>query len=130
MFLENDLHTHAHAHAQQAGGATAPVVKKLVFASSCYLPTTWIPLRFLARHPVNHDTHFFDFELPAGKQLNLPVCACLLLCAPGREHGGGDAVRPYTPVSPPGMKGKFRLIVKVLLLFISLTLVDKVCVCT
>ena len=113
MFLENDLHTHAHAHAQQAGGATAPVVKKLVFASSCYLPTTWIPLRFLARHPVNHDTHFFDFELPAGKQLNLPVCACLLLCAPGREHGGGDAVRPYTPVSPPGMKGKFRLLVKV-----------------
>ena len=36
--------------------------------------------------------------------------------APGQEHsskGGGDAIRPYTPVSPTEMKGKFQLLVKV-----------------
>jgi cytochrome-b5 reductase len=33
--------------------------------------------------------------------------------APGVEHGGGDAVRPYTPVSSNDMVGKFQLVVKV-----------------
>ena len=66
---------------------------------------------------MNHDTNIYEFGLPEGaKTLGLPVCACLLLCAPGAEHeakGGGDAVRPYTPVSPSEMEGKFQLLIKV-----------------
>jgi cytochrome-b5 reductase len=51
----------------------------------------------------------------------LPVCACILLKAPGkgRKDGGGkddfdgsDAVRPYTPMSDNSMTGKFELLVK------------------
>ena len=36
----------------------------------------------------------------------------MLLLAPGREHGGGDAVRPYTPISSSEMAGKFQLMIK------------------
>ena len=59
--------------------------------------------------------------LPEGQSLNLPVCACILLKAPGkgRKEGGGkddfdgsDAVRPYTPMSDNSMLGKFELLVK------------------
>ena len=68
-------------------------------ASSCILPTTFVPLPLVGVREVNHDTKIFEFGLPAGQALDLPVCACLLLCAPGCEHeskGGGDAIRPYT----------------------------------
>eukprot|EP00793_Prasinoderma_coloniale_P000419 PRCOL_00005404-RA len=47
-----------------------------------------------------HDSALFEFALPEGaRALGLPTCACLLARAPGCEHGGGDAVRPYTPVA-------------------------------
>ena len=91
------------------------------FASSCVIPTTWVALPLLSRRAANHDTLLLDFGLPpdaagADVPLSLPVCGCLLLKAPGREHaskGGGDAVRPYTPVSPPALRGRFTLLVKV-----------------
>ena len=59
--------------------------------------------------------------MPDNKSLSLPVCACLLLNAPGkgRKEGGGkddfdgsDAVRPYTPISDNSMLGQFELLVK------------------
>ena len=90
------------------------------YASSCVIPKQWVPLKLLAKRPVNHDTFLFDFALPAdagaAATLRLPVCGCLMLCARGREHaskGGGDAVRPYTPVSAPDTIGRFTLLVKV-----------------
>ena len=62
--------------------------------------------------PYNEDTSIFEFGLEEGQVLGLPVCGCLLMIAPGKEHGGGDAVRPYTPISPAWMKGKFQVIIK------------------
>ena len=69
--------------------------------------------------PYNHDTSIFEFAVPNGyaadQPLCLPTCACLLLKAPGCEHpwnGGGDAIRPYTPISKEDMKGKFQLLIK------------------
>ena len=59
----------------------------------------WTPLPLTRITPYNHDTSLFECGLPPGaERLDLPVCGCLLLLAPDREHGGGDAVRPYTPV--------------------------------
>ena len=84
----------------------------LEYASECALPTTWVDLPLLSRSPVNHDTYIFEFAVPDGS-LGLPVCACLLLCAPDAEHAGGDAVRPYTPISPHEMQGRFQLLIKV-----------------
>jgi len=85
----------------------------LEFTSSCVIPTTWMELPLRRVIPHNHDTSIFEFGLPEGaKTLSLPTCACLLLLAPGCEHGGGDAVRPYTPISPPTLEGAFQLIIK------------------
>ena len=60
----------------------------------------------------NHDSTLYDFALPKGASLNLPVCACLLLRAPGQGADSSDAVRPYTPVSDNDVTGKFQLLVK------------------
>jgi len=93
-----------------------PQPEQLEYASTCVLPTTWQRCRLLRVLPYNHDTSVFEFEVPGGSgSLQLPTCACLLLKAPGCEHawnGGGDAVRPYTPISPEGMQGKFQLLIK------------------
>ncbi len=93
----------------------------LEYASTCFLPTTWLGLPLLSRTAVNHDTELYDFGLPDGRALELPVCGCLLLRAPGRgrAEGGGkddfdgsDAVRPYTPISESSAAGSFTLLVK------------------
>jgi len=89
--------------------------------SSCYLPTSWLPLPLVEKREYNYDSTIYAFGLPEGQSLNLPVCACILLLAPGkgRKEGGGkddfdgsDAVRPYTPVSDNSMLGRFELLVK------------------
>ena len=86
--------------------------------SSCYLPTSWLALPLLEKREYNHDSTIYAFGLPEGQSLSLPVCACLLLKAPGKgrnaagENDGSDAIRPYTPISDNGMLGKFELIVK------------------
>lgn len=101
----------------QVSPAPAPAAKSaLEYASTCYIPTSWMPLPLVNKFEVNHNTLMFEFGLPEGRSLDLPVCACLLLQAPGTEHeskGGGDAVRPYTPVSDSHMVGKFQLLIKV-----------------
>lgn len=90
------------------GCSTTP----LEYASSCFIPTTWLPLPLLARKSVNHDTSVLEFGLPEGQSLDLPACACILLRAPGRGAGGEDAVRPYTPISDNATTGKFSLLIK------------------
>jgi len=82
------------------------------YASSCYIPTDWLGLPLLAKRDVSHDTTIYDIGLPEGQSLELPVCACILLKAPGCGPEGADAVRPYTPISDDSVTGKFELLVK------------------
>ena len=101
--------------------AAAAAADGLERCSSCYIPTSWLELPLLSRREYNHDSTVFTFGLPEGQSLSLPVCACVLLKAPGkgRKDGGGkddfdgsDAVRPYTPISDNSMLGKFELLIK------------------
>lgn len=94
---------------------------ELEHCSTCYLPTTWVALPLLAKREYNLDSTVYTFGLPEGQSLNLPVCACILLKAPGKgrkadggpmDFDGSDAIRPYTPISDNAMLGKFELIVK------------------
>jgi hypothetical protein len=83
------------------------------FVENCSIPTEWLALPLLRVQPYNHDTSIFSFGLPDGKQfLNLSTCGCLLLLAPNCEHGGGDAIRPYTPISNSETEGHFDLLIK------------------
>ena len=84
----------------------------MAYASTCVVPIEWREYTLRSVREVNHDTSIFTFALPAGQTLGLPTCACLLLRAAGCEHGGGDAVRPYTPISDEAMEGGFELLVK------------------
>jgi len=81
----------------------------LEYASSCYLPTSWLELPLVAKREYNHDSTVYSFGLPEGQSLNLPVCACLLLRVPGTPE---DVVRPYTPISDNATLGSFDLLVK------------------
>ena len=54
------------------------------YASTCFFPTSWLAVPLISATTYNHDTKIFEFGLPAGRSLDLPVCACLLL--------GGGAV--------------------------------------
>jgi cytochrome-b5 reductase len=82
----------------------------------CSIPSRWTKLRLLEIRKYNHDTSFFRFELPVGApKLNLAPGSHLLVKAPNREHGGGDAIRPYTTVSSEEEQvrtGTFELLVK------------------
>lgn len=60
----------------------------------------------------NYNCKLVRFALPQDQSLQLPVCACVLLKAPGLD-GAEDVVRPYTPVSDDLTKGSFDLLVKV-----------------
>ena len=93
----------------------------LEYASSCFIPTTWLPLPLIEKREYNHDSTIYGFGLPEGQSLSLPVCGCILMKAPGkgRKEGGGkddwdgsDAVRPYTPMSDNSVLGQFQLLVK------------------
>jgi len=99
----------------------ATMADTLEHCSSCYIPTSWMPLPLTEKREYNHDSTIYAFGLPEGQSLELPVCACILMKAPGcgRKEGGGkedfdgsDAVRPYTPISDNAMLGKFELLVK------------------
>lgn len=42
----------------------------------------------------------FRFKLPSeSPRLNLPIGATLLIRGPGKDHDGGDAIRPYTSIT-------------------------------
>ena len=69
-----------------------------------------MPLKLAGVVDYNHDTKIFEFGLPEGQGLNLPVCACILL--KGKTADGEDAVRPYTPITDDGVVGRFDLMVK------------------
>jgi cytochrome-b5 reductase len=77
---------------------------------ACFLGEEFTKLKLSAIKPYNHDSKVFQFGLPEGKSLNLPVCACILM--KGKTVDGEDAVRPYTPVSTNEMLGGFRLLIK------------------
>jgi len=69
----------------------APVtsgVPAMEYASSCFLPTSWLELPLVSRKEASHDSTVYIFGLPEGQSLNLPTCACILL------KGPGDTVRP------------------------------------
>jgi len=85
--------------------------EQLEYASSCYFPTSWQDSRLLGKKQYSHDSYVFTFELPQGRSLDLPVCACLLVR--GVTTTGEEAVRPYTPISTNAMMGHFELLVKV-----------------
>ena len=78
--------------------------QELEYASSCCIPSTWKEYILIGVTPYNHDCSIFEFGLEPGQSLNLPVCACVLLEAPGGN------VRPYTPISEAA--GRFSLLVK------------------
>ena len=86
------------------------------YVSSCAISSRWTSLVLVSKRQYNHDTSIFRFALPAGvSRLNLPVGSHLLIKAPGAEHDGGDAIRPYTSVSDdalPENSGQFEILVK------------------
>ena len=104
----------------EASPDSTPPDDGLERASTCYFPTVFVGVPLIAKSEYNHNATLYTFGLPDGRALNLPVCACILLKAPGRgrvKEGGPedfdpeqDAVRPYTPVSDG--PGKFQLLVK------------------
>merc|ERR1712159_522104 len=77
------------------------------YCSTCIIPTDWAEIPLVDRKKYNHDSTVFSFGLPAGKSLNLPVCACVLVR--GKDANGEMAVRPYTPPSPNSVLGSFDL---------------------
>ena len=81
------------------------MAEPLEYASSCVIPTSWLALPLLAKREYNHNSTIYTFGLPDNKSLSLPVCACLLLKAPGkgRKDGGGkesSARRKSRYISP------------------------------
>lgn len=78
--------------------------------AGCFIGADFQPLKLTGVVPYNHDSKVFEFGLPEGQSLNLPVCACILL--KGKTTEGEDAVRPYTPVSDNTTRGKFQLLIK------------------
>ena len=67
--------------------------------SVCAVPSEWTELPLLEIRKYNHDTSIFKFRLPEGHaKLSLPVGGFLLVLAPGCEHDGSDAIRPYTSI--------------------------------
>ena len=86
--------------------------------AECAIGSEWTSLHLMRVVPYNRDTSVFTFALPPREGggvftggLGLPVTGHLLVRAPGREHGGGDAVRPYTSVSRR-YDGTFDVIMK------------------
>jgi ferredoxin-NADP reductase len=80
----------------------------------CAIASQWTPLTLMSVDMYNHDVGIFRFQLPEGcDRLDLPVGATLLVRAPGRDHDGSDAVRPYTSISDNSVAvGYFDLLCK------------------
>lgn len=89
---------------------TEPTAKRQKTQEGCFIGPEFSPLELVATLDYNHDSKIFEFGLPDGQSLNLPVCACILM--KGKTADGEDAVRPYTPISDNSMVGKFQLLIK------------------
>lgn len=81
--------------------------------STCVIPNRWTPLTLIGRIKYNEDTSIFRFSLPNGhEKLSLPIFSHLLVCAPGENIDGTDAIRPYTSISDETVTGYFEIMVK------------------
>lgn len=74
-------------------------------------PISLEPPSELRRCLCSRQSTIFEFGLPDGRSLDLPVCASLLLRA-GTDDGG-DIVRTYTPITSNAEVGSFKLLVKI-----------------
>jgi len=82
-------------------------VASLMSPGECVFGEEWTSADLLSKVSISHDTRVFTFSLPdPEKPLGLSTCACLLA-------RGGDAIRPYTPISTNALIGQFKLMVKV-----------------
>ena len=81
--------------------------------SGCAIPNRWTSLKLIQKKAYNDDTSIFTFGLPCSdRRLGLRPGACLLVRCPGVEHGGGDAIRPYTSISEDSRRGSFDVLIK------------------
>ncbi len=79
----------------------------------CAIPNCWTSLKLIQKKAYNSDTSIFTFELPSSdRRLGLRPGAYLLVRCPGVEHGGGDAIRPYTSISEDSRRGSFDILIK------------------
>ena len=79
----------------------------------CTIPNCWTSLKLIQKTAYNDDTSIFTFELPrSDRRLGLRPGAYLLVRCPGVEHGGGDAIRPYTSISEDSRRGSFDVLIK------------------
>ena len=79
----------------------------------CAIPNRWTSLKLIQKQAYNHDTSIFTFQLDdSDRRLGLRPGACLLARCPGVEHGGGDAIRPYTSISEDSRRGSFDVLIK------------------
>ena len=63
-----------------------------------------------------HATCRFVFELPNNEASLLPVASCLVVRSSDpkvlTDAKGKPIIRPYTPISPPDLKGELVLMIK------------------
>ncbi|PFH48399.1 hypothetical protein AMATHDRAFT_65573 [Amanita thiersii Skay4041] len=66
--------------------------------------------------PYNHNTSKFVFELPDNQASLLPVASCLVVKSSNpdalKDANGKPIIRPYTPISPPELKGEMVFLIK------------------
>lgn len=71
----------------------------------CAIPSAWTALTLIEIKPINYNTSIFRFQLlDSTSRLRLPVGSFLLIKAPGREHDGSDAIRPYTNIEDDSLE--------------------------
>ena len=71
-------------HVVAAAASTASTPRE-----GCFIGPGFVGLKLANVLDYNHDTKIFEFGLPDGQSLNLPVCACILL--KGKAADGQDA---------------------------------------
>eukprot|EP00808_Paulinella_micropora_P028392 g51157.t1 len=74
-------------------------------------PRVYEKFKLLNRVNVSHNTIKLRFGLAQNATLGLPIGKHIMLRAEGED--GKQFSRPYTPVTPQGVKGYFELVVKV-----------------
>lgn len=90
----------------------------IIATNCCAIGEDWVDCELLSIKAYNHDTSIFRFKLPSNNiHLNLPIGGFLLALAPNCEHGGGDAIRPYTSIQDDSLNkgqahGTFELLCK------------------
>ena len=82
------------------------------YPSTCLIPNSWTDLKLVSTRVYNDNWSIFEFALPPESCLNLPVLGHLMIKAPGKGHDGGDAIQPYTSISPFNKRGSFEIMVK------------------